>query len=262
MNKKLVPILLLIIAIAISIDVSIRLWYHYEYNLIFSSTEFNNILTPLLTFVATIIYGWALLTTIGQNKIILSQSIKPFYEKEIDKLLKKAETTQIKKTNLYENEDVNLINYTEYISNTFLKLTENKDYNEDYENFELGRNSTTITFEYLKSRSYYDEYLFLLQFTLPIGPLPFFYNDLKEFIEEINKSKLIREDKILLKKQIQRTFLLQYLAIIRLHRQMGMKFPAIPISDYNEIPIKFKFDQIANTKFNQNYDFFVNEFNE
>ncbi len=263
MNRKLILFLLLIIAVLLSIDVLIRVWYHNEYNLIFSSSEFNNILTPIFTLISTIIYGWALLTTIGQNKIILSQSIKPFYEKEIEKLIKKAETTQTEKTILYANEDINLLNYTKYIIKTLLKLTEHKHYNEDCETFEIKGNSNTITYEYLRNRSYFGEFLFLSNFTIPICTVHFFYNDLKKLIEEINNSKLILEDKILLKKQIQRTFLSEYLEIIRLQKEKVIPYPAIPIVDFGIIPMEVKkFDQIANTEFSHHYKFFKKELEE
>jgi hypothetical protein len=261
MKKKIIPILLLIIAILIVIDVLIRIWYHNEFNLIFSSSEFNNILTPILTIIATIIYGWALLTTMGQNKIILSQSIKPFYEKEIEKLVNKAEATAIDKPSIYANENINLINYTKYITSSLFKLTEHKHYNEDYETFEYSKDAQIITYDYLKSRSYFPEFIFLSQFTVPIGAVHFFYGDLMKLIEEINNSKLIPEDKILLKKQIQRTFLLEYLEIIRLERKKIMSFPPIPIVDFSVMPAGIKkFDQITNTDFNHYYNSFKREF--
>lgn len=263
MYKKFIPILLLIIAVLIATDVLIRVWFHNEYNLIFSSSEFNNILTPLLTFIATVIYGWALLTTIGQNKIILSQSIKPFYEKEIEKLVRKAETTQVEKTSLYADQDVNLINYTKYVTKTLYKLTEYKHYNEDYENYEIARNNTNMTFEYLKSRSYFSEYLFLSHLTMPLGPVHFFYGDLKKLIEEINNSKLITEDKILLKKQIQRTFLTEYLEIMRLQIDKVVLFPPIPIVDFSRFAMEIKkFDHISNTEYGHYYEFFRKEFED
>jgi len=88
--------LIFILIILISIDLSTGIWYWNKLNLKFDSNEFNNIATPILTMIATPIYALALYTTIRQNKITLSQNLKPFYEKEIDNLILKAKKTSLK----------------------------------------------------------------------------------------------------------------------------------------------------------------------
>jgi len=64
-------------------DLLSGIWYWNRLNLKFDSGEFNNILTPLLTLIATPIYAFALYTTIKQNKIAHRQNLKPFYEKKL-----------------------------------------------------------------------------------------------------------------------------------------------------------------------------------
>lgn len=67
--------LLSILILLILIDLSTGIWYWNKLNLKFNSSEFNNIVTPILTMIATPIYAWALYTTIKQNKIALSQNL-------------------------------------------------------------------------------------------------------------------------------------------------------------------------------------------
>ena len=67
--------LLIAIIFLLLIDILIGTWYRNRLELSFSSSEFNNILTPLSSFFAVVIYSVALFTTIRQNKLINSFKI-------------------------------------------------------------------------------------------------------------------------------------------------------------------------------------------
>jgi ABC-type uncharacterized transport system permease subunit len=75
--------LLIVLIILVTIDLTTGIWFWNRKNLMFEPSNFNNTLTPIISFCAFIVYTIALFTTIRQNKIILSQNIKPFFEKQI-----------------------------------------------------------------------------------------------------------------------------------------------------------------------------------
>ena len=79
--------LLIVLIILVTIDLTTGIWFWNKKNLMLEPSNFNNILTPIISFCAFIVYSLALITTIRQNKIILSQNIKPFFEKQIDEYL-------------------------------------------------------------------------------------------------------------------------------------------------------------------------------
>lgn len=252
MNLKdnIVKLLLVTLIIIISSDLIVRVWFNKNLDLLFDSVIFNNVVTPLFTIISVIIYSVALFLTISQTKIILSQNIKPFYEKEIEKFINKAENIKIESI-LFEEENVNALNYITYISKTFIKLIRNKEYIEDVTQF---KNGCDLDLEYFTARSYIKEVLFLSDFTMGVSPIHFFYQDLKEFIIEIDDSKLIEEDKKLLKKQIKRTFVAEYLALINL-RTITL-LPEIPLIFGNTNSRKIVYKRLTQTEFNQYSEFF------
>lgn len=248
---------LIILIVLVLIDISVGIWYWNRLNLIFNSTEFNNILTPLLTISAVIIYAWALNTTRNQNKIILSQSIKPFYEKEIQKYVDKAKVIKIE-SNLSRDENINGLNYIEHISDTLLSMTQNEDFINDY-NISKSKSDFVYTKDYFEKRSYFGELKFIYIFALNINPISFLYGDLKSLIEEINNSKLIQEDKLLLKNQIHRTFLSEYMELIR-QMDKNRFYPPIPLI-YNSIfSNEIKFELLSQTSFREHFTYFETEF--
>ena len=254
-SKHILIIVLSLFITLLCIDIFAGIWYWNRNNLIFNSTKFNNIVTPFLTIVSVIIYAWALFTTTKQNKIILSQNIKPFYEREIEKLYKKAKKTKIK-GKILEQKEINLINYTKHIRYTFITLKNNKEFQEDYD---MSFSDSNFDDNHFDERSYILELLFLTQFTSKLNQVNFFYSDLKSFIEEINNSKLIPEDKFLLKKQIERTFLLEYMRLVRILKS-GSLLPPIPM--FLDYPRKEKIDfkSLGETDFAEHYDYFEQQF--
>lgn len=247
-------ILLIGFILILCTDIIVHIWFAKDFDLLFDSAIFNNVVTPVFTIVSVVIYSFALFITIAQNKIILSQNIKPFFEKEIEKLLIKGKEIDIESI-LFENEKINALNYTQYINKTFLLLSKNKEYIEDYNR--LSKLCTENT-EYFKNRSYIKEILFLNDFAIGIGPIYFFYNDIIELIGEINSSKLIDEDKELLKKQIKRTFLLEYIALNNIQNKHNHLMLPIPLI-FNSWQKDIEYKQLAETRFSQHLKFFNEE---
>ena len=128
--------MLVLIIILLVIDIFTGIWYWNRNNLIFNPVNFNNILTPILTLLAIIIYGIALFTSIEQNKILHNQNIKPYYLKEIKNLKNRAKKTEINHLGVFDEEKVHLLNYTKYLMSAITKLTKSNDFINDYKDFE------------------------------------------------------------------------------------------------------------------------------
>lgn len=248
-GKTIIIGLLIICIILLILDISTGIWFWNRVNLLFNSSNFNNILTPIISFLAFIIYALALYMTIKQNKILLSQNIKPFYEKRIDELIINSKKNKI---NYYTDDEIkecHLLEYINVLNKKIIELGINKDYLLDLNRY---RNGIIINKEYLKTRSYYGTSLFLAGFSLPFNPdLEFYYNDIIDIIEEVNLSKMIKEDKILINKRIKHIFLRDYIAFFEYIQNHKKHIPPIPIID----PIKgtIEFTQLSETGFKEYY---------
>lgn len=266
MKIRHIIIFLLFIAIALLLtDLFTGIWYWNRLNLKFDPANFNNIITPIFAIIATLIYGLALFNTVNQNKIILnqnkiilSQNIKPHYEKEIENLMTQSREIKIKGeiTNDDEPIKIDALNYIKAINDTIINLSQNKEYLEDYAKYE---NNELLTIDYFKSRNYFGKLLFLSEFTIGINAVSFFYQDIKLLIQEINQSKLISEDKELLKKRIKRNLLSQYMAFIDFMDKHPSIVPPIPI--VFDLQEKIEFKLLSKTNFREHFDWFKSELN-
>ena len=206
--------------------------------------------TPVFSILAVIVYSLALFTTIRQNKIILSQNIKPFYEKEIEKLLSEGKTLKFfSLSQNKEKEDTDAFNYLNSIHDKLISLSRDEFYREDYEEFKRGIVKGKRWFE---NRNYYNELFYLSQFTSGTSSIYYFYTKIISLISEINTSNLVQEDKSLLKKQIFRMFLNDYMGFVKIQLELDNFTPLVPdIYGYSDEGVEFK--QLAYTKFGDAY---------
>lgn len=260
-NRLFIYILIILVILAIAlllIDIFTGIWYWNRCNLIFNSTEYNNILTPSLTIVATLIYGYALFLSLKQNKIVMSQTIKPHYEREIENYIDEAKKIKITSKTVHSDQDIDITNFMKYINESIYSLARNQEYLEDYDNYNNGK---SITSKHVMGRDYIFDLMFLSEFALPLSKVSSFYDKLKELIEEINHSKLILEDKQLLKKRLERTLLSEYLSFIEFEDKHPKIIPPIPLlfSDLGKSEVEF--GQIGKTGLRKHYDYFKKEFN-
>jgi len=251
-------ITLLIIAITLlAIDLIICVWYKNELHLIFDAANFNDISTPILTFISIIIYGIALRVTINQNKIILSQSLIRHYEKVVEELTTKAKEIKLEGAHIEKYKDIKIdaFNWVTVVSEILADLSLNKEYNEDFKKF---KESNSLGQPYLMNRSYYGQVIFLTQFST-INKIWFFHDDVKLLVQMINQSKLISEDKELLKKQIKRTFLAEYIALVKFMDNHPRQIPLIPIVCFSNLGWQYEYKSLNQTDFRNSYDWFKNE---
>lgn len=227
-NKTTILIILLsLLVLLISIDLLTGIWYWNKLHLVFNSSSFNNIIAPLSGLAAVVIYTLALFTTMKQNKIILSQTIKPHFENDINELKVEGENTKIQGILLQYEQEYNILNYLKLISKAFKDLENDMQFKEDLIRFSGGKEK--ISPSYFENRSYFDKVLTLNSFMIGDFSIEFFYKKIAGLIEEVDKSKLILDDKIYLKKRIHRFFLMEYLAFVSFMDNNPNFFPAIPM---------------------------------
>lgn len=248
----------MITIILILIDIVIRCFFGFNFQLPFESTYFNNIVTPLATCIAAYIYALALFNSIKQNKILLSQTIKPYFEKEIDRLIIESDEITIRtviiENKIKINKIINVRNYIHLIYDICEELSKNEDFENDFNDFKKGIFYKKKHFE---ERSYYSEVLFLNKLTLGVAVIPSFYDKIKSLIEEINVSNLIEDDKILIKKSIFRIFLADYIRFIEfLDTKPPFFMPPIPCL-YTSSNNNIEFKNFNRTSFRNHYDLFL-----
>ena len=222
---------------------------------LFNTEIFNNLITPLATIISIFIYFIALRFTFFQNRVILSQNLKPHYENEIENLKLEFLNRKIK-IDLNPDATVhNGINYVTAIKDKILKLAQNPDFVTDIIKNKKGE---IISRYHFQNSSYYEDLLEILIFTSELGPMHFLYDDLKLLIEEISLSKLIADDKKFLKKKIRREFLEQYMAFIGFMDEHPDMVPPVPLL-FHSLEEDIEFKTLNKTAFRQNYDWFKQE---
>jgi hypothetical protein len=260
--KRVIVTLLLIVIVLISIDIISGIWFWNKYNLIFSSENFNNITTPILTFVAIVIYGLALFTSINQNRIIYDQSIQPHYLEEIKKLKKKAKKQNLDNLGVIKGEKVNLLNFTTHLFSTITNLTKNVEFLQDYNDYENG---IEHGFLYFKEREYFKLLMFIYEFTIGFD-IKFNFIDIKKLVQEINSSKLLENNKQILRKKIKKELCIEeYLAFIEFFdKNSGHIAPLLPMvfERFNiENDKKIIYKPITDTSLREPYDWYKKNFN-
>lgn len=173
--------------------------YYFSHN----DESFNNIATPFVALLSLVVYSIALFHSFRQNRIILSQGIKPDFDKQIDKLVKTAKKIRFvnKNENLYLDEEINALNFLDYIEKSLLTLVHNKEYMELYNKESYIENKKM--YDAINSNSNYRHHLmFLYDFIIHNEEIYQLYSKIKPLIIHINNSKMIEEDKLLLKNRI------------------------------------------------------------
>lgn len=260
--KYLILTLLLILIALIITDIITGIWFWNKYNLVFSADNFNNIVTPVLTLIAIIIYGLALFTSIKQNRIIFDQSILPYYLDEIKKLKKKAKNKNFDTLHLFEGKKVHLLNFTTHLFSAITSLTKNIEFLQDYEDFENG---IEHDFEYFKNREYFNYLLFIYEFTVGFD-IKFNFIDIKQLVDQIDSSELLESNKKILKKRIKRELNIEeYLAFIEFfEKNSGKIAPLIPMifeRVFKDDGKKVMFKSITDTSLKEPYDWYKKNLN-
>jgi hypothetical protein len=204
--NKIIIGLLALISLLFLVDIITGIWYWNRFNLKFSDSVFNNIITPLSGLLSIIIYSIALFITIRQNKIINSHSLKESYLKGISRFKTDANNIKVELKGLF---DTNFLNFRTIINEIFMQLWRNNDYIKDTQNREKK-----ISQSKLETKTYYPQILFLQEFYLKHTLNHGYYSGLKQFIDEILLSDLIENHKKMVINEIETELLHDYLSLI------------------------------------------------
>ncbi|MEZ4811540.1 MAG: hypothetical protein R2819_14365 [Allomuricauda sp.] len=251
--SKLLIGLFLFTSTLLIIDILTGIFYWNRLNLSFDSSEFNNISTPIIATASFIVYSLALFLAFKQNKTILSQHLRPYYEREIDKIVSDLENEKINTELIDTHEkEYNRINYPNLLFSQLAELSRNSDYLKDIEAYEKG---TKFNATYIKKRSYFPITLFLSQFMTGLFN-KIKYDYIKELIEEIDKSKLLEDDKFFLKRRIKKETLTEYISFIKFEKTSSTITPPVPnLLDY-KTQDNIAFKKISDSNFNEHYNWF------
>lgn len=258
--KKNIIILLFCVILLITVDLLTGIYFWNRSHLNFNSQNFNNIVTPIVSAVAAIIYALALKTTLRQNKIILSQNIKPHFERNIDELFVEAKTTKVGARQQDDSPlNFTLLNYPLLVKDLVLELAKNRDFEEDYKTIFKEKNSKST--DYFSGRSYYPVALELNGFLIGNFSITFFYDKINNLMDEIESSQLIDDDKEHLIKRVKQTFLNEYMSLVSFFEKNKNIIPPIPfVLGYDN---EAEFHYLTESEgFRKHYDIFTKRFSK
>jgi hypothetical protein len=87
MKPLLLKVLLFTFSILLLVDILVRIWFgRFHQSLSFNPENFNNIVSPFVGLVSLLFFGYTVLETIRINRVLISQNLRPHFEKEIDKI--------------------------------------------------------------------------------------------------------------------------------------------------------------------------------
>lgn len=203
-NKNIFLITLLLILIGlVSADLLTGIFYWNRANLSFDPSTFNNLLSPIASICASIIYGITLFFIIKQTKIFRSQSIKPHFENEIQLLQKKHESIEMYS---YRNGKAQILKPNELIyelSNSLKLVMLNPDFLELQERL-------SQSFKYknnqIEDSSYYDEIFLFLSLLKASNNYENFNYQVLLLIDEVRLSTMTNEDKTFIIRKTINTF--------------------------------------------------------
>jgi hypothetical protein len=203
-NKIAVAIICLLVSIGllVLIDILTGICYWNRLNLIFSSSIFNDLLSPITGVIAIVVYSYTLKVTIRQNRTINSFTIKDSLLKELTKL------KQIYQNNLIDidkSKFVTTIKFYDEIQFVFSELQNNKQYKED-----IQHKDVKFQIEEIEKKSYFKSFNLIRLFTLKLSQRHF--HQLQEYINEIIDSELVLEHKKQIIKEIEKEILYDYIS--------------------------------------------------
>lgn len=186
---------------------------------------------PVISFLAFIVYGAALYTSMKQNKITTSSSMIQKYDEEIEDQYEIGSQNLLGYGRVQPPTELNAFNCFQEFESVLEYLNTSEQMQEDVRAIE---NDSFFHWGYMEEREYYPECEFLASFFDPYTPINIYFMRVKTLIHEIEKSSLIGEHKRILKRKIRRKLLPNFLIDIVDVRYTGGNYPRfIPYIDRN-----------------------------
>lgn len=190
---------------------------------------FALVATPIISFLAFLVYGAALFTSIKQNKITTSASLIPYYEEEVRNLIESGSALKLEDSSL--NKTLNAFDFPSHFISAFVFLQSDIYYQKDVEE---GRFNGGLKYEDLKDRPYSRSILFLLEFFSEMTEMNQHLKRIKQIIKNVESSELTESHKKILRWKIRNKLALPFMVIY-----FDMKWNKIV---HTEIPISTPFD--------------------
>jgi hypothetical protein len=250
-TKNLILFAIVLLIVLVLIDLLTGIFYWNRLYLVFDSGNFNNIVTPVVSILALVTYAGTLFHLINQNQIALSQSLKPFYEKELDELLKKASMISVEAYNGNETINYSVYNFIEGIKLSFSKLQNFDSFKRDTKQSESGYK---FNVEDIETRNYFKFLDTLHQFSNTKNSVLLLLSEVVNLFKDVSNSKLIEEDKALFQEKLLKIFLSDYLNFIEsMKKDTNNKYPICPFI-YDDGDERIEFKKLYSTQFGKAYE--------
>lgn len=249
--------LLLLVAFLLIANLATWYWFIIGMHLIFSSEIFDHIVSPLSGILGFIAIAYAIFVSAHQNRIAQSQNLRPYFDREIDKIEERISKKVFKPgiTSPSAREYTGFT-YEKYLNDLIMECVRDLHFAEDHKTSEQ---KNSFTWEYLLTRTYGDKVLLIGEFTHGLGNR-FEYDTLIDLIKEIKESKLIEDEQAQLIRRIKKEIIGDYLSMIRWFRNPIV--PTIPIMNIETIPPTYIFTRLGNTSLADHYELFEKEVKE
>lgn len=204
---------------------------------------------PIISLIAVIIYGLALRLSPRQNKVLLSQNIKPNFEKEIAALEEEAKEKKYNHATPGYTKVYNNLSFTQGIIDSLNKISNDEDYREDLLKKENGEE---ITWGYLEKRNYWPHLLYSQLFIWKNSEPRNYFLEIKKLLKDIQQSQLIVEDKVMVENHLRRKLLKTFLNDMLYIQFTNSLDVQIPLRSTEGV----KWESFADSKIYKDYLFF------
>ena len=194
--------------------------------------------TPIISLIAIIIYARALQNSRRQNEVLLSQNIKPNFIKEIRGILDDGKNTghiiTISKIT-GEKKSFDHIHIFDGLDYHIRRLINSEEFNND------RKQKINLTEESLGKKSYWNDLYWIRQIINKYSSSTLFYKSIVEFLDNLDDSRMIDEDKYSVKNEIKRQILKIPLKTYHLNfLNLGINKYEIPIFTLENHRIEWK----------------------
>ena len=200
--------------------------------------------TPIISFIAIIIYARALKNSRQQNEVLLSQNIKPNFEKEIKGILEDGKNTgHIIKVSQQtsENKSFDHIHIFDALDYHMRRLINSGE-------FKIDRDQKKdLTEEYLQKRNYWNDLYWIRNIINRYSNSAIYYKTIENFLENLDNSRMIGEDKYSVKNHLRRQVLNKPLTTYRLFF-MNLRLDELEIPIFTVEKHKLEWQKIANSQ--------------
>lgn len=188
----------------------------------FSSSIFNNIVTPIAALIGIYFYSRALNVSQEQNRLLLSQNLKDNYLKEIEMLLHDSNEIIVLGLNNISSgfniEEIKGVNFYDKYIKLISNLRKDKDF--IYDNRRFRRKEFDEDIDYFESRTYGEYSLYFAPFIFGISGYFNLINSSIDLLKVISLSKMNNQDKLILFNIIYSKILVDYLQLYHLENNL------------------------------------------